>query len=85
MEYTPARLRVVSDFMYYLFRLDDISDGMVRSGTRGLADAVMNALWFPDRYMPTASVLAAREQGEAEGSIEGQPAEEISAARLARE
>ncbi|KAH9928495.1 terpenoid synthase [Epithele typhae] len=49
----PERLRVVSDFMYFLFRLDDISDGMVRAGTQALADAVMNALWFPDRFLPT--------------------------------
>ena len=78
---SAARLRVVSDFMYYLFHLDDISDGMVRRGTEGLEDAVMNALWFPDRYMPTveAGDGAALEDGADEA------VEEISAARLARE
>lgn len=65
----PERLRVVSDFMNYLFHLDNISDGMMRRGTEELADCVMNALWFPDRYMPG----------------KGQPAEEGSAGKLARE
>ena len=72
-----ARLRVVSDFMYYLFRLDDISDGMVRRGAEGLADKVMNALWFPDRYMPTTP--------EEYAGAGVHPEEEISAAKLARE
>ena len=74
---TAARLRVVSDFMYYLFRLDDISDGMVRRGAEGLADKVMNALWFPDRYMPTTP--------EEYAGAGVHPEEEISAAKLARE
>ncbi|TFK36365.1 isoprenoid synthase domain-containing protein [Crucibulum laeve] len=50
---TPGRLRVVSDFMNYLFHLDNISDGMMTRETDVLADVVMNALWFSDRYMPT--------------------------------
>ncbi|KAI0820240.1 terpenoid synthase [Trametes gibbosa] len=66
---TTERLRVVSDFMNYLFHLDNISDGMMHKGTEELSDVVMNALWFPDRYMPTA----------------GQPAAEASAGRMARE
>lgn len=67
------RLRVVSDFMNYLFHLDNISDGMMLKGTEELADTVMNALWFPDRYMPT----------ECPGKE--QPLEEASSGRLARE
>ncbi|KAK7455115.1 Alpha-muurolene synthase [Stygiomarasmius scandens] len=66
----PAeRLRVVSDFMNYLFHLDNISDGMMTKDTDALSDAVMNALWFPDYYRPTAS----------------QPEEEINAGKLARD
>jgi hypothetical protein len=70
---TAERLRVVSDFMNYLFHLDNIGDGMMTRETDLLADAVMNALWYPDRYMPT--------------SIPGkvQPKEEINAGKLARE
>ena len=70
---STERLRVVSDFMNYLFHLDNISDGMMRKGTEELADTVMNALWFPDRYMPTES--PGKEQSE----------EEVSAGKLARE
>nr|BBH51500.1 putative sesquiterpene synthase [Clitopilus sp.] len=50
---TPERLRVVSDFMNYLFHLDNISDGMMTRETDVLADVVMNALWFSGKYMPT--------------------------------
>ena len=70
---STERLRVVSDFMNYLFHLDNISDGMMRKGTEELADTVMNALWFPDRYMPT------------ESPGKEQPEEEVSAGKLARE
>jgi alpha-muurolene/germacrene-A/gamma-muurolene synthase len=70
---TPERLRVVSDFMNYLFHLDNISDGMMTRETDVLADAVMNALWFPEKYMPTQT--PGKEQ----------PAEEINPAKLARE
>ena len=70
---STERLRVVSDFMNYLFHLDNISDGMMRKGTEELADCVMNALWFPDRYMPTAC------------DGKEQPADEASAGKLARE
>ncbi|KAI0695859.1 terpenoid synthase [Cerioporus squamosus] len=45
----------------------------LRVGTEELADTVMNALWFPDRYMPTEAV--GREQ----------PAVEASAGKLARD
>lgn len=63
------RLRVVTDFMNYLFHLDNISDGMMTNEADALADVVMNALWLPDEYKPT----------------KGMPEEEISAGTLARE
>ncbi|KAI0780394.1 terpenoid synthase [Trametes elegans] len=70
---STARLRVVSDFMNYLFHLDNISDGMMRKSTEELADVVMNALWFPDHYEPT------RCPGKP------QPAAEPSAGKMARD
>ncbi|KAF5358214.1 hypothetical protein D9756_001275 [Leucocoprinus leucothites] len=54
--YTTAneeRLRVVADFLGYLFHLDNISDGMMTRETDTLASVVMNALWFPEEYRPT--------------------------------
>ncbi|EKM75335.1 hypothetical protein AGABI1DRAFT_46681 [Agaricus bisporus var. burnettii JB137-S8] len=48
-----GRLRIVSDFMNYLFHLDNISDGMMTRETSVLANAVMNALWCPDSFTPT--------------------------------
>lgn len=42
-------LRVVADFISMSFHLDDISDGM--ESTEQLANVVLNALWFPDRYL----------------------------------
>ncbi|KAJ3516644.1 hypothetical protein NLJ89_g985 [Agrocybe chaxingu] len=50
---SPERLRVVSDFLTYLFHLDNISDGMMTRETDVLADVVMNAFWFTNKYMPT--------------------------------
>ena len=70
---TRERVRVVSDFMNYLFHLDNISDGMMRQGTEEIADTVMNAFWFPERYTPTSH----RDRT--------QPAEEASAGKIARE
>ncbi|KAG6810286.1 hypothetical protein H0H92_012584 [Tricholoma furcatifolium] len=70
---TPERLRVVSDFMNYLFHLDNISDGMMTRETDVLSDVVMNALWFSDRYVPTT----------AKGKE--QPAEEVNPGKLARD
>ncbi|PCH37689.1 terpenoid synthase [Wolfiporia cocos MD-104 SS10] len=67
------RLRVVADFLVYLFHLDNISDKMVVSGTEQLADVVMNAHWFPERYMPTH--YPGKEQ----------PSKEFSAGKLARD
>ena len=68
---TSARLRVVSDFMNYLFHLDDISDGYLARDAEGLADLVMNAFEWPDDFRPPR----------------GQPnsVQENSAAKLARE
>jgi hypothetical protein len=70
---TAERLRVVSDFMNYLFHLDNISDGMMTRETDVLADAVMNALWFPESYRPTSA--PGKEQA----------AEEMNAGKLARD
>jgi alpha-muurolene/germacrene-A/gamma-muurolene synthase len=69
----PDRLRVVSDFMYYLFHLDDISDGHLARDAGGLANCVMNAFEWPDNYRPLRSQ---------QGSIQVQ---EVNAAKLARE
>ncbi|KAF8163642.1 isoprenoid synthase domain-containing protein [Crassisporium funariophilum] len=69
----PERLRVVSDFMNYLFHLDNISDGMMTRETDVLSDVVMNALWYTDKYMPTA--LPGKEQ----------PADELNPGKLARD
>lgn len=66
-------LRIVADFLTYLFHIDDISDGMITRKTKDLADIVMNALWYPDQYIP-----AKTESYE-------QPAEEPSAGKLCRE
>ncbi|CCM04708.1 uncharacterized protein FIBRA_06895 [Fibroporia radiculosa] len=70
---TASRLRIVADFLIYLFHLDNISDAMAERGTEQLADAVMNAHWFPERYAPTHF------QGKE------QPEGEYSASRLARD
>ncbi|KAJ7772948.1 terpenoid synthase [Mycena maculata] len=69
----PDRLRVISDFMNYLFHLDNISDGMMTRDTEVLADSVMNALWFCQAYRPT-SALGKK-----------QPPEELNAGKLARD
>ena len=66
-------LRIVSDFMYYLFHLDDISDGHLARDAEGLANCVMNAFEWPDNYRPLRN-----QQG-------GIQVQEISAAKLARE
>ncbi|KAL0569394.1 Alpha-muurolene synthase [Marasmius crinis-equi] len=70
---TPDRLRVVADFLTYLFHLDNISDGMMTGDTHLLGDLVMNALWDTKSYRPTHQ--KGREQ----------PAEEPNAAKLARD
>jgi hypothetical protein len=70
---TSDHLRVTSDFMNYLFHLDDISDGFLARDSQGLGNCVMNAFEWPEDYRP------ARDQ---QGDIQIQ---EISAAKLARE
>ncbi|KAH7912167.1 isoprenoid synthase domain-containing protein [Hygrophoropsis aurantiaca] len=48
------QLRVCSDFMNYLFHLDNLSDDMDRRGTRAVSNVVMNSLYHPyDYYSPT--------------------------------
>jgi hypothetical protein len=66
-----SRLRVVSDFMCYLFHLDDVSDGYLARDAETLASWVMNAFEWPDVYRPIRG-----QQG-------GIP--ESNAAKLARE
>ena len=67
------RLRVVSDFMYYLFHLDDISDGHLARDAEGLGNCVMNAFEWPHDYRPLRA-----QQG-------GIQVQEGSASKLARE
>jgi alpha-muurolene/germacrene-A/gamma-muurolene synthase len=68
---TSGRLRIVSDFMNYLFHLDDVSDGYLARDAKGLADVVMNAFEWPDSFR----------------AFPGQPdgIQENNAAKLARE
>ncbi|KAF8350406.1 terpenoid synthase [Amanita rubescens] len=47
------RLRVIADYINYLFHLDNISDGMLIREADELGNVVMNALWFPESYKPT--------------------------------
>jgi len=70
----PERMRVVADFLGYLFHLDNISDNMMTKETDTLADVVMNAHWFSDKYMPCKKIPGKE-----------QPEEEISAGKLARD
>ncbi|KAF8912142.1 isoprenoid synthase domain-containing protein [Gymnopilus junonius] len=70
---SKERLRIISDFMNYLFHLDNISDGMMTQDTDLLADIVMNAFWFNEKYIPTSAA----------GKVE--PEEELSPGRLGRD
>ena len=63
-------LRVYSSFF---FLRDNISDGMMTRQTDVLADVVMNAVWFSDKYMPTK--MPGKEQAD----------EELYPGKLARE
>ncbi|KAG0706961.1 isoprenoid synthase domain-containing protein [Suillus ampliporus] len=48
------QLRVCCDFMNYLFHLDNLSDDMDKTGTKVVADVVLNSLHHPyDYYSPT--------------------------------
>ncbi|KAF5375474.1 hypothetical protein D9757_009970 [Collybiopsis confluens] len=53
------RLRIVADYLNYLFHLDNISDGMLNRETEHLSEAVMNALYFPEDE-PEDEINAAR-------------------------
>jgi hypothetical protein len=67
------RLRVVCDFMNFLFHLDDISDDLKTTETVALSDVVMNAFASPHSYrgiLPDGRRL---------------PEEEPEASKLARE
>jgi hypothetical protein len=66
-------LRVVSDFMNFLFHLDDVSDGHLARDAEGLGNCVMNAFEWPDDYRPVR------------GQLGGIQIQENSAAKLARE
>ncbi|OBZ72577.1 Alpha-muurolene synthase [Grifola frondosa] len=46
--------RVCADFMNFLFTLDDWSDEFDTTGTRGLAECVMNTLYHPSTYLSNA-------------------------------
>ncbi|KZT07613.1 terpenoid synthase [Laetiporus sulphureus 93-53] len=54
----PDELRVCSDFMSFLFNLDDWSDEFDTTGTKGLEEAVMNTLRHPDTFH--SDTIAAR-------------------------
>ena len=45
------RFRVISDYINFLFHLDDLSDD-VRDAAL-LASTVLNPCWHPDKYLPT--------------------------------
>ncbi|KAH9902971.1 terpenoid synthase [Cubamyces lactineus] len=47
---TFDELRVCTDFMNFLFTLDDWTDEFDTTGTRGLAECVMNTLYHPHTY-----------------------------------
>ncbi|KDR80261.1 hypothetical protein GALMADRAFT_62552 [Galerina marginata CBS 339.88] len=50
------QLRVVNDFMTYLFHLDNLSDDMDNRGTRTTADEVLNSLHHPYTWQSSARV-----------------------------
>jgi alpha-muurolene/germacrene-A/gamma-muurolene synthase len=47
-----GRLRLVCDFLNFLFHLDDVSDGYLARDAEGLANIVMNAFEWPDSFRP---------------------------------
>jgi alpha-muurolene/germacrene-A/gamma-muurolene synthase len=65
-----GRLRLICDFLNFLFHLDDVSDGYLARDAEGLANIVMNAFEWPDSFRP----------------LPGQPdgVEENNAGKLAR-
>lgn len=50
------QLRVVNDFMTYLFHLDNLSDDMDNRGTLTTADEVLNSLYHPRTWRSSARV-----------------------------
>ncbi|KAF9239816.1 isoprenoid synthase domain-containing protein [Melanogaster broomeanus] len=48
------QLRVCSDFMNWLFHLDNLSDDMDKRGVREISNVVMNSLYHPHTYHSTA-------------------------------
>jgi len=54
------QLRVVSDYMNFLFTLDDWSDEFAENGVRGLADCVMDTLRDPSTKTEKAAGRLAR-------------------------
>jgi hypothetical protein len=54
---TPRpQLRVVNDFMIYLFHLDNLSDDMDNRGTLSTADEVLNSLYHPHTWRSSSRV-----------------------------
>jgi len=51
-----GQLRVVNDFLTYLFHLDNLSDDMDNVGTLSTADEVLNSLHHPYKYRSSARV-----------------------------
>ncbi|KAF4618910.1 hypothetical protein D9613_010112 [Agrocybe pediades] len=51
-----GQLRVVNDFLTYLFHLDNLSDDMDNVGTLTTADEVLNSLYHPYTYRSSARV-----------------------------
>ncbi|PPQ77980.1 hypothetical protein CVT25_015447 [Psilocybe cyanescens] len=51
-----GQLRVVNDYLTYLFHLDNLSDDMDNRGTRTTADEVLNSLYHPHTWHSSARV-----------------------------
>jgi len=50
------QLRVVNDFMTYLFHLDNLSDDMDIRGTHTAANEVLNSLYHPHSWRSASRV-----------------------------
>ncbi len=51
-----SQLRVVNDYLTYLFHLDNLSDDMDNTGTLSTADEVLNSLYHPRTWNSSARV-----------------------------
>lgn len=51
-----SQLRVVNDFMTYLFHMDNLSDDMDNMGTLSTADEVLNSLYHPHTLRSSSRV-----------------------------